>query len=79
MVDHGCKVLDAADITAGSVSVTPAATPTDGAARVEVTRTVLGKVRVVGATRVTAVNVNDLDITLQAEDRVGHKLWWWSI
>jgi len=79
MADHGCIVLQAGDITAGTVSVTPATTPTDGTARVVSEKTMLGKTRVASHDCVVAVNGNNLDITLEASDRTGQKLWWWSI
>lgn len=83
MAEQGIKVLDAADITAGSVTVTPAATPANGTACVHYERQALGALNAQDEPRRAAVSGNDLVITLQTKatsgqtvDRVGRKLCW---
>lgn len=86
MAEQGLKVLDSADIAAGSVTVTPAATPTHGTASICFERQVMSQMNVHEEPRRAVVSGNDLVITLakrplmpgQTVDRVGRKLCWTS-
>lgn len=79
MGDFGIVVLTAGHITAGSVTVTPSATPSDGLARVVRTQQGhLGKTPMIEGLRPIAAVDDDLVITLDPSDKAGHKLHWTS-
>lgn len=80
MADHGYLILTAQNITAGTVTVTPAAKPASGISRINFERhsRVTKNTSVAESPRVTNVDGTTLVITLTKHDRVGHKLCWTS-
>ena len=75
-VEHGCVVLTAQNVTDGTVTVTPAATPVQGVANINYQRQAGSRLIASEQPRPTVVAGATLVITLNQRDRVGRKLCW---
>ena len=78
MADQGCVILTAQNVTDGTVTVTPAATPQQCTARVCYESQSIAGTRVYEEPRKAEVSGANVVVTLDKRDRSGRKLCWTS-
>ena len=78
MADHGYVLLTAQNVTDGTVTVTPAATPVQGIASVQFDSTLFSQLMATKEPRPVIVSGSTLVVTLNYRDKVGRLLRWTS-